>query len=66
MIYGRIKRETEKAVLMSVAPQIHGHEQDLIGDVWFPKSVCNILERALGPLDAIQAPAWLVRARQAA
>lgn len=50
-ITGKIKRETEKAVLLV----------NRAGQAWFPKSRCEIMERAMGPLDQIMAPEWLLK-----
>ena len=61
---GRIKRETAKAVLFI---QIGNEDlESLPGSVWLPKSQIQVFERAMGPLDQIEVPRWLVEKKQAA
>jgi len=63
--YGSVKRETEKAVLFSVANYMG---QESIGgmEIWLPKSKTQILLRANGPMDAVIIPSWLAKAKFAA
>lgn len=60
-IYGRVQRRTERAVLFAQHQDAAG--QPHTGESWWPLSQVEVLERALGPLDALVAPAWLVRQR---
>jgi len=63
MLYGTVKRETDRAWLFSIKGD-HGCNGDCRFDqAWLPKKCCSLLERALGPLDGIKVPAWLIEAR---
>lgn len=57
---GIVKRETAKAIYF--VPQ---HDSlGVVGPAWWPKSQIEVYERALGPLDQILVPEWLLAARQ--
>lgn len=51
IIYGKIKRSTEKAVLLN-----NPH-----GEKWFPISQCEVFERAMGNIDGVDCPDWLIQ-----
>ena len=63
-ITGKIKRESEKAILFRVI------EKDVMEvgfeEAWFPKSQVEIYERSLGPCDQIDVPEWLLKAKKTA
>lgn len=50
-IYGRIVKVTDRAVLFAQTTT-HG-EQSLAGNVWWPLSQVELIERAMGPLDGL-------------
>jgi len=51
---GRVKRETEKAVLFSGKAE----SGELISG-WFPKSQVTVMERSMAHLDQLVIPEWL-------
>jgi hypothetical protein len=50
-MYGYVVHETAKAILFDIK------KGDGFGKTWFPKSIAQVWERALGPLDSISVPA---------
>ena len=63
-LYGRVVRQTEKAVLFRVAPAWNGVEQPLFGEVWLPLSQVTVYEGSVGPVDSVTIPAWLVNEKK--
>ena len=58
--YGKVKRETQKAVLIRVALLEEGGTMDGTPvDMWFPKKICWGLENAIGRYGKIKIPEWL-------
>lgn len=66
-LFGKIKRETEKAVLFSVFENWNGQEQALlVGEYWFPKSQAHVLEDVIGGADQIDVATWLIEKKRGA
>lgn len=59
-IYGKIVRETEKAVLFSCQRGLAGMDPELFGEIWFPKSQVTFRREAMGPMDLLSASRWIV------
>ena len=59
-LLGRLGRETDKAIFFSPAGDSRGE----IGPAWWPKSQCGFKERAMGDLDEISIPVWLLKQKQ--
>lgn len=58
-VYGSVVRRTDKAVLFAADAQANNGAAPF-AESWFPLSQVTVLERALGGLDAIRIPAWLL------
>lgn len=67
-LYGRIVRETERAVLFeeSITPGGLSDCYTRRGQTWWPKSLIQLHEHAMGPLDGVTAPLWLIREKYGA
>lgn len=60
---GKIKRETEKAVLFRMnysATQPFAERESLDPELWWPKSQTEALEDAIGPLDQLFVTDWIL------
>ena len=60
---GVIKRESDKAVFF--APTTADANEHSLDSTWWPKSQIEIFERAIGPCDQIEVPAWLLAKKNA-
>ena len=58
--YGRAVRETAKAILFRIADIQQNGPDAPVGEHWFPLSQVQIAERALGDLDMLSVPPWLI------
>jgi hypothetical protein len=64
MIYGRVVRQTAKALLFAVAGTWNGRPQALAGgEHWLPLSQVTVIEHAVAAVDGVMVPAWLIASR---
>ena len=62
-IYGRIVSTTDKALLFNSLDAWNGTTQSLAGEHLLPLSQITVSERAVGAVDAVTVPNWLVKAK---
>ncbi len=63
-LYGKVVRQTAKAVLVDFAVNIDGYIQPLNGEHWMPLSQVQIGDRGFGGQAAIDIPQWLIEKKK--
>jgi len=57
-LYGRLVRETDKAILFKIAENVP-QNTGAVGEAWWPKTQVTVTDDVLAGLAMLEAPRWL-------